>query len=53
MVVQGLLIVVASPVAERGVWSIWTSAVVVHRLSFLMACGIFPDQGLNPCPLRW
>ena len=18
-----------------------------------MACGIFPDQGLNPCPLHW
>ena len=25
--------------------------VVVHRLSFSVACGIFPDQGLNPCPV--
>ena len=45
MVVQGLLIVVASPVAERGVWSIWTSAVVVHRLSFLWHVGSSPTRG--------
>ena len=25
---------------------------VVHRLSCTMACGIFPDQGSNPCPLH-
>ena len=31
----------------------WASVVVVHRLSCSAACGIFPDQGLNPCPLRW
>ena len=24
----------------------------VHRLSCTTACGIFPDQGLNPCPLH-
>ena len=29
------------------------SVVVVHGLSRPMACGIFPDQGLNPCPLYW
>ena len=29
------------------------SVVVVHGLSCPMACGIFPDQGLNPCPLQW
>ena len=29
------------------------SGVVVHRLSFTTACGNFPDQGLNLCPLRW
>ena len=29
------------------------SVVVVHRLSCSVACGIFPDQGLNPCPLHW
>ena len=29
------------------------SAVVAHRPSCSAACGIFPDQGLNPCPLHW
>ena len=29
------------------------SVVVVHRLSCSVACGIFPDQGLNLCPLHW
>ena len=29
------------------------SVVVAHRLSFSEVCGIFPDQGLNPCPLHW
>ena len=29
------------------------SVVVAHRLSCSMACGIFPDQGSNPCPLHW
>ena len=24
-----------------------------HRLSCSAACGIFPDQGSNPCPLHW
>ena len=28
------------------------SVVVAHRLSCSAACGIFPDQGSNPCPLR-
>ena len=27
--------------------------VVAHGLSCAAACGIFPDQGLNPCPLHW
>ncbi|KAB0340788.1 hypothetical protein FD754_022828, partial [Muntiacus muntjak] len=31
----------------------WASVVVVHRLSCSAACGIFPDQGLNTCPLHW
>ena len=26
------------------------SVVVAHRVSCSMACGIFPDQGLNLCP---
>ena len=29
------------------------SVVVAHELSCFVACGIFPDQGLNPCPLHW
>ena len=29
------------------------SVVVAHGLSCSGACGIFPDQGSNPCPLRW
>ena len=28
------------------------SVVVVHGLSCSVACGIFPDQGSNPCPLN-
>ena len=29
------------------------SVVVAHGPSCSVACGIFPDQGSNPCPLRW
>ena len=29
------------------------SVVVVHGPSRFAACGIFPDQGANPCPLHW
>ena len=29
------------------------SAVVAHGPSCSAACGIFPDQGLNLCPLHW
>ena len=29
------------------------SVVVAHRPSCFAACGIFPDQGSNPCPLHW
>ena len=43
----------------------WVSGVVAHglsscgsqalerRLSSSAACGIFPDQSSNPCPLHW
>ena len=50
--VLGLLPAVAS-VAER--WAVGTraSAVAGPRFSFSVATEIFPDQGLNPCPLRW
>ena len=29
------------------------SVIVAHGPSRSMACGIFPDQGSNPCPLYW
>ena len=29
------------------------SAIVAHGPSHSAACGIFPDQGPNPCPLHW
>ena len=29
------------------------SVVVTHGLSCSAACGIFPDQSSNPCPLHW
>ena len=28
------------------------SVVVAHGLSCSVACGIFPDEGSNPCPLH-
>ena len=41
-----------SVVAARGLQSTG-SVVVAHGLSCSTACGIFPDQGSNPCPLHW
>ena len=32
---------------------VWASAVAVLRHSCPPACGIFPDQESNPCPLPW
>ena len=29
------------------------SIAVAHGLSCSVVCGIFPDQGLNPCLLHW
>ena len=29
------------------------SVIVAHGPSCFAACGIFPDQGSNPCPLHW
>ena len=34
---------------SRGVGSV----IVAHGPSRSAACGIFPDQGSNPCPLHW
>ena len=33
--------------------TVQASVVVVHGLICPPACGIFLDQGLNPCPLHW
>ena len=48
-----LLIAVASLVAEHGFLGMRASVVVAHGLSCSAACGIFPDQGSNLCPLHW
>ena len=48
--VWGLLIVVASPVVEHRLYGTGAS---VYGPSCPAACGIFLDQGLNPCPLLW
>ena len=29
------------------------SVAAVHGFSCPAACGIFPEQGSNPCPLHW
>ena len=67
--VRGLFLVVASgghsssrcaglslsrPLLLRSTGSRRASSVIVaHGLSCSAACGIFPDQGSNPCSLHW
>ena len=46
------LIVVPSLVAERRLCAQRSSVVEAHELSCSAACGIFPHQGSNPCPLQ-
>ena len=69
LAVLGLRLCVLSLVAVSGGYSAWAShcsgfscgawapetgsAVGTQGLSCLSACGIFLDQGLNPCPLHW
>ena len=43
---------VGSVVATPGFWSTG-SVVVAPRLSCPTVCGVFLDQGSNPCLLRW
>ena len=50
--VLGLLIVGASLVVEHGLGK-QATVVVARGLSCPEACGIFPSQGSNPCPLHW
>ena len=58
LLVLGLLIAVASHYRAQalGTWAselqYLGSVVVAHGLSFPAACGIFPDQGSNLCPLH-
>ena len=49
--VRGPLIIVASLLRSTGS-SRAGSVVVAHGPSCSVACGIFPDQGCNPCPLH-
>ena len=64
MVVRGLLMVMASLVAEPGLYGMWASScgswAPEHRLSsygawaeVFFACGIFLNQGRIPCLLHW
>ena len=48
--VGGLLFAVASLLMERGLWGAWASEDVAHGLRCSAACGIFPEQGSDPCP---
>ena len=52
LVVVCRLIYVISPVAEHGLQSLG-SGVVARGLSCPTACGVFLDQGSNPCLLHW
>ena len=49
----GLLLAVASFVAENGLYDMWVLVVGEHGLSCPAASGILPAQGLNLCPLHW
>ena len=57
---MGLLIEVALLVAKNQVWAqrlqsflVVGSIAVAQEPSYLEACGILPDQGLNRCPPHW
>ena len=50
--VCGPLTIVTSFVAEHRLPTRRLSSVA-HGPSCSAACGIFPDQGSNPCPLHW
>ena len=49
-----LFIAVCGPLLLRSTGSRRPGSVAVaHGPSCSVACGIFPDQGSNPCPLHW
>ena len=49
---RGLLTAEASRSAA-GALGLQAPTVVAHVLRCSAACGMFPQQGLNPCPLHW
>ena len=51
--VRGPLTIAASLVAEHRLQTRRLAAIVAHRPSCSAACGIFPEQGSNPCSLHW
>ena len=52
--VRGPLLSLLRPLLLRSTGSRCAGSVVVaHGPSCSAACGIFPDQGSNPCPLHW
>ena len=51
-VMHRLLLAVAPLLGEHRLQSAGP-AVVAHELCCSLACGIFPDQGLNWCPLHY
>ena len=47
-------VVVARGLSSCGSWALERRlSSVAHGLSCSGACGIFTDQGSNPCPLHW
>ena len=53
VVVVWLLLAGASLIVDHGLHGAWASRVAALRLCCPEACGIFPDQGSNPCPMHW
>ena len=49
--VWGIHIALTFLVAEHVLLGMQASIVVAQGLSCIVACGIFPDQESNPCPL--
>ena len=48
-------VVKAHGLSSCGLWALehWLSSFGTWAFSWSMACGIFLNQGLNPCPLHW
>ena len=53
VVVKYWLLIDMSSLVENKALGVQASVVVVHGLTCPPACGIFLDQGFNPCPLHW